>query len=94
VGADVKDKLRPDELYAWKTYADFVGDTANIEDFHNRYQGEYASREAWAEHALKEDGVPQNLIKYFDLTAYVNDVENENHSFVDGENGRVYVFTE
>jgi len=84
-------------LRAFLDYENRSGDAQDIEDFENRFMGQYDSNEAWAEWYLEEAGLletlPDALRYYIDTRAYASDAElSGDVSFVAAGYGTVYVF--
>ena len=96
--AEVDEHLRP-ALCAWVESGDYVaegtGDLPSISDFEERYQGHWDSFREYAENLADDigllDGVPEEIARYFDWSAWSRDLAMDYSVHVNLEGG-VFVF--
>ena len=96
--AEVDDRLRP-ALYAWVESGDYVAegntDLPSISDFEERYQGHWDTFAEYAENLADDigllDGVPEEIARYFDWSAWTRDLAFDYSTYGNPEGG-VFVF--
>lgn len=83
---------KDEEKLAWNAYVNHFGKAhATKEDFRNRYDGCYKTREDWSNHCAIEDRIPSNWFPYIDFEQHARTSEVNDATFVEYE-GKVYVF--
>ena len=96
--AEVDDHLRP-ALCAWVESGDYIAegntDLPSISDFEERYQGHWDTFAEYAEQLADDigllDGVPEEIARYFDWSAWTRDLAMD-YSVYDDPEGGVFVF--
>jgi antirestriction protein len=82
---------------AYAAYVSYQGtDYADPKDFEERYQGEWDSEQAYAEHLIDEGvlgTIPKALANYIDTEKFAHDLFISDYWSIDAGGGRVYVFS-
>ena len=82
-------ELDDDEREAYEAFLDITCESApSMDDFRERYCGEWDSEEAFAEHLADElcmfDNVPENITRFFDFKAFAHELFMSDYDFSDG----------
>ena len=82
-------ELNEDEQRAYEAFLDLrCEDDLTVEDFREHYCGEWHSEEEFAENLIEElgilDEVPEHLRRFFDVSAYSDELFRYDYDYCDG----------
>ena len=94
------DPYERDALRAWARSSAELTDSdglPDLDEFHDRYKGEWSSFTAYADYYLANigllDGVDESVTRYFDLAAYARDLK-QGYKTLPTDDDTVFVFAD